>query len=151
MTEYDPRRSLDDIRRYGDSTRDAYVRHAFATPYALVTAVMLFIVYAAVDLPSPWRMIVVALGLAVGVGAVAVGQARAPVRRRPSGAEIVFCVIWGVALVVVYGAARILAYAFGLPVPGIVAAGVLAVASGVAVVATRPLYRAMLRNESRHG
>jgi F0F1-type ATP synthase assembly protein I len=55
---------------------------------------MLFMVYAAADLPSPWRMIVIVLGLAAGVPAVA---------------------------------------------------------SGVAVVAARPLYRALLRNESRRG
>jgi hypothetical protein len=150
MSEYDPRRSLDDIRRYGDSARDAYVRHAFATPYALVTGVMLFMVYAAVDLPSPWRTIVGVVGVLIGAVALAIGQKRAPVRRRPSGAEIAFCAVWGVGLVVVYGAARILAYTLGLPVPGVVAAGVLAVVSAVAVVATRPLYRAMLRNESRH-
>lgn len=151
MAEYDPQRSLDDIRRYGDQARDAYVRHAFATPYALVMAVMLFVVYAAGDLPAPWRTIVTAGGILLGGGAIVIGQRRAPVRRRPSGAEIAFCVVWGVALIVFYGAVRILAYAIGLPAPGMVAAGVLAVACFVVTLATRPLYRALLRNESRHG
>lgn len=148
MSQYDARRSLDDIRQYGDSAREAYVRHTFATPYAVVSALMLFLIYAAIDLESPWRMILTLTGFALGLGSIAVGHRRAPVRRRPSLAELAFCVAWGIGLIMVYGAARIAADLLGLPVPGVIAAGVLAVASIVMMVASRPLYRSLLRREA---
>lgn len=142
MSQYDAHQSLEDIDRYGDSTRDAYVRHSYSTPSIVSSAVALLLVYSALDLPSPWKMILTIAGLAVCVGSV---------RRRPSAAEMGLYLGAGIALIVVYGAARTGAYLLGLPVPGIIAAGVLAAVSVVVSLASRPLHRSILRHEGRRG
>lgn len=151
MSQYDAHQSLEDIDRYGDSTRDAYVRHSYSTPSIVSSAVALLLVYSALDLPSPWKMILTIAGLAVCVGSVATLCLRAPVRRRPSAAEMGLYLGAGIALIVVYGAARTGAYLLGLPVPGIIAAGVLAAVSVVVSLASRPLHRSILRHEGRRG
>lgn len=151
MSQYDARRSLEDIDRYGDSTRDAYVRHSYSAPYVVSSAVALLLVYSALELPSPWRMVLTLAGLAICAAAVVMLCRRAPVRRRPSAAELGLYVAVGIVLIVVYGAARIGAYLLGLPVPGIIAAAVLAAASVVVMLLTRPLHRSILRQEGRRG
>lgn len=151
MTEYDPRRSLEDIDRYGASSRDAYVRHNTAMPYMVPIAVMLLLVYGAMDLPSPWGALITVAGLVLGIGVATLAHVRAPVRRRPSVAEFGLYLAWGILLVLIYGAVRTGAYGLGLPVPGVIAAGVMAVVSVVSMVVMRPLILSLLRREARRG
>jgi len=151
MTEYDPRRSLEDIDRYGNSSRDAYVQQNTALPYMVPVAVMLLLVYGSLDLPSPWNVIITVAGLVLGLGAATLAHVRAPVRRRPSPAELGLYLGWGVLLIVVYGAVRVGAYGLDLPVPGMIAAVIMAVVSVVSIVAMRPLIRSLMRREARRG
>ncbi|MFF2813358.1 hypothetical protein ACFVT2_40595 [Streptomyces sp. NPDC058000] len=147
MTSYDARAALDAIHHHQEQTRDAYVRHGSKLPYMLFTALVVFGYSAAFELPNPWRTLILLAGSALMTGMLFVHQRRAPVRRKPSGAEWAFSLWLGGFVTVVLVAAVIGARLLGLPEPGMVAGAVGAVATLVAGYATRPIVKAITRRD----
>ncbi|MER6305423.1 hypothetical protein [Streptomyces sp. NPDC001657] len=149
MTSYDARTALDAIHHHQEQTRDAYVRHGSSLPYLLVTALAVFSFSAAVDLPNPWRTLTLLAAGGLMAGMLFVHQRRAPVRRKPSGAEWAFSLWVGGVVTVILVAAVIGARLLKLPDPGLIAGAVAAVATLVAGYATRPIMKAVTRRDSR--
>lgn len=151
MTPDDAHTSLDDIRRLQDRTRDEYVRHGFAYPYLLISALGLFIAFASFDLPVPWSTVVALAGVGVAVGVLPVHQRRASIRRKPTGPELLFHVAGAAGLIAAYVAFSIAAVVahlrFGMPAPHTVAAAALALTT---LACARPARRA-LQSIIRHG
>lgn len=149
MTPNDAQASLDDIHRLQGETLDEYVRHSFSRRYVRVSALAMFIVFASLDLRSPWNTAayVLALGLFVGVGIVQ--WRRAPVRRRQGGKELAFLLGVSGGLVVVVSVFSLITgvmnHMFGLPAPHAVAGVVVALLFIVIIELTRPVYRAIVR------
>ncbi|MFD8544733.1 hypothetical protein [Streptomyces sp. NPDC059649] len=148
MTSYDARTALDAIHHHQEQTRDAYVRHGSSLPYLLVTALAVFSFSAAVDLPNPWRTLTLLAAGGLMAGMLFVHQRRAPVRRKPSGAEWAFSLWLGGVVTVILVAAVIGARLLKLPNPGMIAGAVAAVATLVAGYATRPIMKAITRRNS---
>lgn len=139
------RGSLDDIHRLQDRTRGAYVRHGFARPYILATALGVFIALASIDLPSPWSTVVFLGGEGLLLSVMAVHRRRAPVRRKPTFPEVVFYAVFIALLLALYVAYSIAAtlgvLAFGLPMQHTVAAAALALTTlAIAAPARRVLH-----------
>ncbi|QHC23918.1 hypothetical protein [Streptomyces sp. GS7] len=147
MTSYDARTALDAIHHHQEQTRDAYVRHGSKLPYTLVTALTVFGFSAAFDLPNPWRTVTLLTASGLMTGTLLVQQRRAPVRRKPSGAEWAFSLWVAGFVIVILVAAGIGARLLGLPEPGMVAGAVAAVATLVAGYATRPIVKALTRRD----
>ena len=149
MTPYDAQSSLDDIHRLQDRTRDAYVRHGFSRPYALASALVLFIAFASFDLPAPWDTIAATSGVGLSLGLLVVHQHRAPVRRKPTGPELLFCAGVAACLVVAYVAFSIAAVVahlkFGLPAPHAVAAAALALTTLLCTNPARRVFASIVR------
>jgi hypothetical protein len=122
------RRSLDTMRRLQDRTREEYLRQSFSGPGALLVALGLFIVCASFDLPGRWDTVAMALGDALILGVLAVGYARASVRRKPSGAELVVMLAASAYLIAGFVALHVAARLVGLPAPYTIAAAATALA-----------------------
>ncbi|WP_405743264.1 hypothetical protein OG422_14770 [Streptomyces sp. NBC_01525] len=150
MTSYDARTALDAIHHHQEQTRDAYVRHGSSLPYMLVTALAVFGFNAAFDLPNPWRTLILLAAGGLMAGMLFVHHRRAPVRRKPSGAEWAFSLWLAGAVIVILVAAGIGARLLKLPEPGMIAGAVAAVATLVAGYATRPIIKAITRRDG-HG
>ncbi|MFH9229351.1 hypothetical protein [Streptomyces lydicus] len=148
MTSYDAQTALDAIHHHQEQTRDAYVRHSSSLPYILVTALAVFSFSASVDLPNPWRTLTLLTVGGLMAGMLFVHQRRAPVRRKPSGAEWAFSLWVGGVVTVVLVAALIGARLLELPNPGVIAGAVAAMATLVATYATRPIMKAITRRNS---
>ncbi|WP_438486838.1 hypothetical protein [Streptomyces sp. S186] len=149
MTSYDAQAALDAIRERQEQTREEYVRHNYSGAQGLLTALAVFAIGSAIDLPSPWSL---AGRIAAGVliaGGMVVQYRRARVRRRPTRAERVFTAWVVAAVLTVFIAALVAARLTELPVPSVPAAGVAAVATLVATYATRPIARRLARREGR--
>ncbi|MGE7437179.1 hypothetical protein [Kitasatospora sp. NPDC001175] len=147
MTSYDARTALDAIHHHQEQTRDAYVRHGSSLPYMLVTALSVFGFSAAADLQNPWRAPTLLAAGGLMAGTLFVHQRRAPVRRKPSGAEWAFSLWLGGVVIVILVAAVIGARLLKLPEPGVIAGAVAAVATLVAGYATRPIVKAITRQD----
>jgi hypothetical protein len=150
MTSYDARTALDAIHHHQEQTRDAYVRHGSSLPYMLTTALAVFGCSAAIDLPNPWRTLTLLAASGLMAGMLFVHQRRAPVRRKPSGAEWAFSLWVGGVVIVVLVAAVIGARLLKLPNPSVLAGAVAALATLVAGYATRPILKAITRRND-HG
>lgn len=148
MTSYDAQTALDAIHHHQEQTRDAYVRHSSSLPSILVTALAVFSFSASVDLPNPWRTLTLLAAGGLMAGMLFVHQRRAPVRRKPSGAEWAFSLWVGGVVTVVLVAAVIGARLLELPSPGMIAGAVAAMATLVAGYATRPIMKAITRRNS---
>lgn len=149
MNPEEARGSLDDIRRLQDRTRGEYVRHSFARPYMLMSALGLFIALASLDFPQPWQTTVFLVGEGILVAVALLHRRRAPVRRKPTALELLFQVAMGVVLIAVYIAYSIAvslgAFEFGLPMQHSIAAAALALTSLAAVVPARRLFGLIVR------
>lgn len=149
MTPYDAQTSLDDIRRLQDRTRDEYVRHGFSRPYMLASALVLFVAFASFDLPAPWDTRAVTSGVGLSLVLLVVHQQRAPVRRRPTGPELLFYAGMSAALIVAYVAfsiaAAVAALKFGLPASHTVAAAALALTTLASVKPARRVFASIAR------
>jgi hypothetical protein len=143
--DYDPQASLDDIRRMQDRTRDEYVRHGFARSNVIAVAVLLFVAIASRDLPNPWDGAVSLLAVGVLVAMAIVHARRAPVRRQPSGRELLVMLGASAALVGALIGFVAAAHALDLPAPYTFAAAALALTSVVVAQWTRRAYAAVVR------
>ncbi|MFI6298587.1 hypothetical protein ACIBEJ_43830 [Nonomuraea sp. NPDC050790] len=143
MNEYDARSALDDIRRGQDSTRQEIARQATAGPYVLLAALGLFAAFAGIDLPSPWNLVALVLGLGLYAATGIVREHRATARRKPAGADYLLHAGWFAGLVLVFSAGRVAAHGLlGLPAQGLWSqATVGAAAVAVVYLATTPLLR----------
>ncbi|MDH2425339.1 hypothetical protein [Sphaerisporangium sp. TRM90804] len=151
MTQHDAHASLDDIRRMQNRTREEYSRHGFARPYVLVSAVLLFVMFASADLPRPWNAVVGMVVLVLAVALLVVHQLRAAVRRRPTGLELLFYVGAAAVLLTIFSAFQIGAFALGLPAPNVIAAAALALTSVAAARPGRRVFEAIMRREGDRG
>ncbi|MFB7633394.1 hypothetical protein ACFC0M_20985 [Streptomyces sp. NPDC056149] len=149
MASYDARTALDAIHHHQEQTRDAYVRHGSSFPYLFVSALAVFGFSAAYDLPNPWRTLTLLAAGGLMAGMLFAHQRRAPVRRKPSGAEWVFSLWLGGVAIVILVAAMIGARLLGFSTPGVVAGAVVAVATLAAGYATRPVIKAITRRDDR--
>jgi hypothetical protein len=149
MNPDDAQTSLDDIRRLQDRTRDEYVRHGFSRPYLLASALVLFIAFASFDLPAPWGTTAVTSGVGLALGLLVVHQHRAPVRRRPTGPELLFYAGASAGLIVVYVAfsvaTAIADLKFDLPAPHTVAAAALALTTLLCANPARRVFESTVR------
>ncbi|WP_030802259.1 hypothetical protein [Streptomyces sp. NRRL S-337] len=148
MTSYDARTALDAIHHHQEQTRDAYVRHGSSLPYMLLTALAVFGFSVAVDLPNPWRTLTLLAAGGLMAVMLFVHQRRAPVRRKPSGAEWALSLWVGGVVTVILVAAVIGARLLKLPNPGLIAGAVAAIATLVAGYATRPIMKAITRRNN---
>ena len=131
MIGSDAQSSLDGIRRMREHSAREYVRHLFSWPYTLATAVGVFLAFASYDLSGTWGGVVFWVGLLTTAAVPAVLRRRAPVHRRPGGAEVMWSVAIGLAMIVLYVVVQILAVLatlrLGMPAPHTVAAAAMAV------------------------
>lgn len=150
MTSFDAQTALDAIRHRQEQTRDEYVRHSSSGASGLVAALAVFAMGSSVDLPSPWSLVakLVAGGLIAGGLVVQYRQAR--VRRKQSGAEVLFSLWLAGVVVAVLVAALIGARLLELPNPSTAAAAVAALATLVATYATRPIFKKIVKRND-HG
>ncbi|MGP4022726.1 hypothetical protein [Actinomadura sp. 3N407] len=139
MNPDEARASLDEIRRLQDRTRDEYIRQGTSRPEVLLVALGLFIVFASFDLPDPWDLIAMLLADGLIFGVLAVGYARASVRRKPTGAEVMFILAMSAYVIVGFGAFLITARMIGLPAPYTIAGAATALGC---IASTRPFRRA---------
>jgi predicted permease len=128
MDSEDARRSLADMRRLQDRTLQEYIRRTFSRPGVLLLALGLFIVCASFDLPGRWDTAAVVLGDALIFAVIVVGYARASVRRKPSGAELVIMLAASAYLIAGFVALHVAARLVGLPAPYTIAAAATALA-----------------------
>jgi hypothetical protein len=151
MTPHDAQASLDSVRRFRDRTVDEYVRHGFARPYVLSTALTVFIVFASFDLPNPWDAVAKALAVGLSVLQLLVYRRRAAVRMAPTGLELLYCAAMSVGIIVAYVAFQIAAVLaalrLGLPAHHTVAAA----ATALLIVATAGLARRGYQAAVRQG
>ncbi|RSS53602.1 hypothetical protein EF912_17940 [Streptomyces sp. WAC07061] len=145
MTAHDAQTALDAIRHRREQTLNAYVRHAYARPYLVVSALGLFTVCSSFDLPSPWNTAAVLAGNALALGGLFVHQRRAPVRRKAAGSQVLFYGVAGVLLLVLFWTAAVAAYFLGLPARHTLAAAVTALAAVAASYALRPVVESVIR------
>jgi hypothetical protein len=144
----DPQTSLDQIRRMQERTREEYVRHGFGFPQVLMSAVGLFVVVAARDLPDPWAA-VVSLGAVLALVVMAVVHTRrAAVRRQPSGTELALLAGASVALLVGIVGLPLATAALDLPAPNTIAGAVLALMSVVIARATRSAFATVVGRQA---
>ncbi|TDC92949.1 hypothetical protein [Actinomadura sp. 7K507] len=150
MNPDEARGSLDEIHRLQDRTRSEYVRHTFARPYTLASALGLFIALASLDFPQPWQIIVFLVGEAILIGVLFVQRRRAPVRRKLTAPEVMFQVAMGVALIGAFIAfsiaASLGAFEFGLPIQHTIAAAALALTVVAVSVPVRRVYDSIVRH-----
>lgn len=150
MDPNDAQGALADVRRNQERTREEYVRHQFAWPYALSTALGLFIVLASSDLPSPWNTTALFLGEGVLFGVVLLQRRRAAVRRKMTAREMLFVAGGCVALIVAYIAfttvTSIGVLSFGLPAPRVFAAAAIALLFLAVMGPARRIYESMVRH-----
>ncbi|GII65215.1 hypothetical protein Skr01_53000 [Sphaerisporangium krabiense] len=153
LNPHDAQSSLDDIRRFQDTTRNEIVRRAFAMPRVIVVALGLFLGFASIDLETPWRLICFALGFFLYIGVGIVYEYRAAVQRQPTMQEMLYhgMVLIGVFVVFVVG--RVLAFAlFHAPAHGLMSQAMAgAVLAAVAYVAATPINRSVMRSLVRQG
>ncbi|MFI7418363.1 hypothetical protein [Nonomuraea sp. NPDC049684] len=148
MNQHDAQTSLDDIHRLQARTRQQIVRQSFALPRVAVSALALFVMLAAIDLPSPWYYLGAALGVVVYGGVGIVCEHRAAVRRKATGREALFHGVLLACVMVAFAVGRIAASAlFGLPPHGAASQAVAgAVVAAVVYVAATPLNRRVMRS-----
>ncbi|MEU6727325.1 hypothetical protein ABZ917_26795 [Nonomuraea wenchangensis] len=153
LNPHDAQSSLDDIRRLQDTTRNEIVRRSFAMPRVIVVALGLFIGYAVIDLGAPWQFIGLAVGLGLFAGVGVVYEYRAAVRRQPTVQETLYHVMVLLGICMVFGAARILAFAlFDVPAHGLMSQSMIgAVVAALAYVAATPVNRRVMRSLVRQG
>ncbi|YCK40341.1 hypothetical protein ACNF49_41645 [Actinomadura sp. ATCC 39365] len=153
MNQHDAQTSLDDIHRLQDRTRQQIVRQSFALPRVLVSALGLFVMLAAMDLPSPWRYLGAALGVVVYAGVGIVYEHRASVRRTATRREAVFHGVLLAWVMVAFGIGRIASFAlFDLPPHGMLSQAVAGAAvAAVAYVAATPVNRLVMKSIVQQG
>ncbi|MFI7691151.1 hypothetical protein ACIBQ6_18915 [Nonomuraea sp. NPDC049655] len=148
MNQHDAQTSLDDIHRLQARTRQQIVRQSFALPRVLVSALGLFVMLAALDLPSPWFYLGAALGVVVYAGVGIVCEHRASVRRKATGREALFHGVLLACVMVGFGIGRIASFAlFDLPPHGLLSQAVAgAVVAALAYVAATPVNRLVMQS-----
>ncbi|MEU2450729.1 hypothetical protein ABZ605_11775 [Streptomyces sp. NPDC012765] len=146
MTAYDAQSALDAIHHRREQTLDAYMSHANSRPYLIASALGLFAVCSAFDLPNPWNTAAVVAGNALALGGLFIHQRKAPVRRKAAGPETLFHVALGVLLLVVFWTAAIGAHFLGLPARHTLAAAVTALTAVAASYALRPVVKDFVRS-----
>ncbi|MFI7614008.1 hypothetical protein ACIBP6_22525 [Nonomuraea terrae] len=153
MNQQDARTSLDDIHRLQDRTREQIVRQSFALPRVVISALGLFIAFAAIDLPRPWNFVFLVAGMVLYAGVGIVYEHRASVCRKVTSQEALFHGGLLACIMVAFSIGRIAAFAlFDLPPHGLLsqaAAGAIVVA--VAYVAATPVNRAIMKSIVRQG
>jgi hypothetical protein len=143
------RASLDAIRHLQGRSVDESVDHGFARPYVLLSALVVFVMFASFDLPGPWDRFATALGLGLAAMVSVICQRRIRVHRKPTGRErllyLAAAVAFLVACVAFQIAAAVAAVKLGMPAHHTVAAA----ATALTVVATarpaRNTFRAVAR------
>ncbi|MFI1204431.1 hypothetical protein K2224_07825 [Streptomyces sp. BHT-5-2] len=149
MTTYDAQAALDAIRERQEQTREQYVRQNYSGAQGLITALVVFAIGSAVDLPSPWSLVGRIVAAVLMVGGVIIQCRRTRVRRRQTGAEKAFTALAVAVVLTVFVAAVVVARLMELPAPSVPAAGVAAVATLVVTYATRPIAKRLARREGR--
>ncbi|MFB4281931.1 hypothetical protein ACBJ59_42030 [Nonomuraea sp. MTCD27] len=153
MNPHDAQNSLDDIHRLQDRTREEIVRQSFTLPRVIISALGLFVAFSTIDLPRPWNLSFMVLGLAVYAGVGIVCEHRASVRRKTTTQEALFHGGLIACIMVAFAVGRIAAFAlFDLPPHGLLsqAAGG-AIVAAVAYVAATPLNRSVLKSIVQQG
>ncbi|MEV5829266.1 hypothetical protein AB0L25_27265 [Spirillospora sp. NPDC052242] len=149
MNTDDARSALADVHRMQERTRDEYVRHQFAWPYTLLTALGIFVALASSDLPSPWSTLVFVVGEAVLIGGAVLQRRRSPVKRKANGPEGLFVFGTAVAVIIAYIAFNIVAslgvLSFGLPAPRTFAAAGVALLVLVLAGPSRRVFQSVVR------
>ncbi|AVT33566.1 hypothetical protein C6361_33605 [Plantactinospora sp. BC1] len=147
MNPNDAQLSLDDIRRMQDRTREQMVRQRFTPTYVPLAAVGLFAGLVSVDLENPWRTAAILLGFGLFLGVGIVQEHRSLVGRKPTALEGLFWAGLATGLMLLFGIARIAAWAWlALPPEGLMSQGTLAAAvTAAAYVAITPLVRRIFR------
>ncbi|MFI6909839.1 hypothetical protein ACIBKY_51850 [Nonomuraea sp. NPDC050394] len=154
MNEYDARSALDDIRRGEDTTRREIARQATARPYVFLAALGLFAALAGTDLPNPWNLVALVLGMGLYAATGIVREHRATARGKSTGLDFLLHAGWIAALFVIFVIGRMAAFfLFGIPAEGQWSqATVGAAAVAVVYLATTPLLRrAILAIMRRNG
>jgi hypothetical protein len=145
----DAQASLDSIRRLEGRSIDESVDHNFARPYVMLSALVVFIVFASFDLPGPWDRSAAALGLALSALLSVICRRRVRVHRKPTGLEILCCVAAAIVLLVVCTAfqiaAAVAAVELGMPAHHTVAAAATALTIVATTRPTRKVFRAVAR------
>lgn len=145
----DARASLDTIRRLQGRSLDESVDHGFARPYVLLSALVVFVMFASSDLPSPWNRVAIALGFGLAAMVSVICQRRVRVHRKPTGLELLAylaaAIVFLVICVAFQIAAAVAAVKLGMPAHHTVAAA----ATALTVVATarpaRKVFKAVAR------
>ncbi|MGP4099416.1 hypothetical protein [Nonomuraea sp. KM90] len=153
MNPHDAQNSLDDIHRLQDRTREEIVRQSFTLPRVIISALSLFVAFSTIDLPRPWNLSFMVLGLAVYAGVGIVCEHRASVRRKTTTQEALFHGGLIACIMVAFAVGRIAAFAlFDLPPHGLLsqAAGG-AIVAAVAYVAATPVNRSVLKSIVQQG
>lgn len=149
MNSNDAQAALADVQRMQERSRDEYVRHQYAWPYMLLTALGIFVALASSDLPSPWSTVAFLAGEAVLIGAAVLQRRRAPVQRKANAPEGLFVVGTAGAVLVAYIAFNIVAslgvLSFGLPAPRTFAAAGVALLFLVLAGPSRRIFQSVVR------
>ncbi|MER6049033.1 hypothetical protein ABT168_16520 [Streptomyces sp. NPDC001793] len=145
MTTYDAQAALDAIRERQEQTREQYVHQNYSGAQGLVTALVVFAIGSAVDLPSPWSLVGRIVAAVLMAGGAIVYCRRTRVRRRQTGAEKAFTALVVAVVVTVFVAAVVVARLMELPAPSVPAAAVAAVVTLVVTYATRPIAKRLAR------
>ncbi len=144
------RTSLDTIRRLEARSVEESVDHAFARPYMLLSALVVFVVFASSDLPGPWDGIVSALGLGLAAVVSFVSRRRVRVHRKLTGLEILYyaaaTVVFLVTIVAFQIAAAVAAWKLGMPAQHTVAAAATALTVVATVRPARKIFKAVARH-----
>lgn len=150
MLPQNARASLDAIHRLQGRSVDESVDHGFARPYVLLSALVVFVMFASSDLPGPWDGFATALGLGLAAMVSVICQRRIRVHRRPTGRErllyVAAAVVFLVACVAFQIAAAVAAVKLGMPAHHTVAAA----ATALTVVATAGPARKTFKAVARH-
>jgi heme A synthase len=115
----------------------------------LASALVLFIAFASFDLPGRWGTTAATSGVGLALGLLVVHQHRAPVRRKPTGPELLFYAGVSAGLIVVYVAfaiaTAIASLKFDLPAQHTVAAAALALTTLLCANPTRRVFESIVR------
>jgi hypothetical protein len=147
MHPQDAQSSLDTIHHLQDRTREEIVRQMFPLPYVLISALGIFIGFAAIDLPGLWSTAGSLLGFGLWVGVGIIYSHWTSVRRRATAQEVGIYAAMMFALAVVFSISRITAYFwFDVPPEGVMSQSVAAaVVTAVAYVAITPVIRRAMK------
>ncbi|MEV5572593.1 hypothetical protein AB0L06_21315 [Spirillospora sp. NPDC052269] len=150
----DPRDAQASLARIGgmrERAADELVGHNFRLSAFTVPMLGLLLICASFDLPGPyWRPAVALLGMGLNVGFLIVHQRRAPVGRKMTAGEVALYLWAAGILLALIVTSLIAARMLDTPRPGLMTAGVVAVAWAPLGLGFRRLYGVFLCRNMPH-